>query len=300
MPHSSLGALAAALFLTAALPSCEGPQESASTAADSLAWWEVYPDLAPAALLEATSSGVEARWAALQESGALWDAIEARHAGAAPEQVVALALGLGETRDCEPRPSWGAFQGEPDFEDPGPGGELTTLRTPFVFNDDRKFTVRTAPVPTPADDWSWNGASIPPFMRWAVGQPREGCYALASIHHDYYYQSGEPGKPGRRATDRIFYRGMRANGVGKWKARSFYWAVWTFGGLAYKSPTGDVEPPAYVASEEEFLEDWLEVCALCYLDALEHPEDDGFGLTLDDLESLTADEITPGFALTIK
>jgi len=71
-----------------------------------------------------------------------------------------------------------------------------------------------------------NGASIPRFFWRVIGPPLRGRYRFATIPHDVHcvlrlYPSPE--------VHRMFYRAMRASGVGRCKAWVMWFAVRFFG-----------------------------------------------------------------------
>lgn len=71
-----------------------------------------------------------------------------------------------------------------------------------------------------------DGASIPQAFWSFIGGPFSGSYIKASVVHDYYCDTKIRTE---HDTHRNFYYGMRAAGVGEWKAKFMYWAVATFG-----------------------------------------------------------------------
>jgi hypothetical protein len=65
-----------------------------------------------------------------------------------------------------------------------------------------------------------DGASVPWMLRWLF--PQMGKYSRASLAHDYLYDN----RIGTRAdADYDFYQWMIIDGVPKWKAIIFYFAV---------------------------------------------------------------------------
>lgn len=71
-------------------------------------------------------------------------------------------------------------------------------------------------------------ASIPKCIRNII-DPSEPYIKEPSVIHDWIYR-GHAGKIyNRKDADKIFYRGMRANGISWIKAKIMYWAVRLFG-----------------------------------------------------------------------
>jgi hypothetical protein len=95
-------------------------------------------------------------------------------------------------------------------------GRTMTLERPFAFVGPkcRRWSVPSGAVV--------DGASIPRILWAAIGGPFEGLYRNASVVHDWYCAvRTEP----YRDVHRMFYEGMIAAGVPKWKALGFYWTV---------------------------------------------------------------------------
>src|SRR3954467_9592619 len=115
--------------------------------------------------------------------------------------------------------NWGSFEGEllvRMLDD----GRLCELLADYVYhrNDGSHWL---APKGTKVD-----GASIPRIFWTLIGGPFEGKYRNASVIHDRYCDTKE--RPWRD-THRMFYEGMRCNGVGAAKAKIMYYAVYRFG-----------------------------------------------------------------------
>lgn len=76
-------------------------------------------------------------------------------------------------------------------------------------------------------DWIWkcpagsvvNGASIPRFFWRIIGSPMRGKYRFATIPHDVHCDLRQ--RPSAQV-HAMFYRAMRAAGVGRFKA----WVMW--------------------------------------------------------------------------
>lgn len=100
------------------------------------------------------------------------------------------------------------------------GGRTMTLLQPYSYIDGQG---RRWPVPAGT---TVDGASIPRAAWTAIGGPFEGLYRNASVIHDHYCVTRQRSW---RETHRMFYDGMRANGVGAGKAAVMYWAVLNFG-----------------------------------------------------------------------
>ncbi len=114
---------------------------------------------------------------------------------------------------------FGTFCGSPVVEFENDGRKIK-LREDFCFKDDKN---RVWQVPK---DYVVDGASIPQAFWSFIGGPLDGAYRNASIIHDFFCD--------RRTHDwrevhLVFYKGMRAAGVGSRKAWVMYQAVNTFG-----------------------------------------------------------------------
>jgi len=94
------------------------------------------------------------------------------------------------------------------------------LTAPLHFRDDDGF-LWTAP-----EGYSCDGASIPRPLWAVIGHPLYNGYRRASVLHDYLYSL--PYIP-RRLCDDLFRAGLRADGVGRVKARAMWIAVRSFG-----------------------------------------------------------------------
>ncbi len=71
-------------------------------------------------------------------------------------------------------------------------------------------------------------ASISKFIRNIV-DPSEPYIKEPAIIHDWIYRGHEAKRFSRKDADKIFYRGVRANGIGWIKAEIMYLAVRLFG-----------------------------------------------------------------------
>ena len=124
--------------------------------------------------------------------------------------------------DDQPEEYFGTFSGEPSFK----LKNNPDTRPTFILLEDFSFTDPNGLEWSVPKCWEVDGASIPKVAWSFIGGPMSGKYAHASIIHDKYCDTKE-----RTAHDthRVFYYGMKANGVGDSKAKIMYWAVRTFG-----------------------------------------------------------------------
>jgi len=74
--------------------------------------------------------------------------------------------------------------------------------------------------------WVVDGASIPQFAWSLIGGPFEGKYRDASVLHDV--ACDQKRRPWEDVHE-MFYWGMRASGVERWRAKIMYAAVYNFG-----------------------------------------------------------------------
>lgn len=114
----------------------------------------------------------------------------------------------------------------------------------FAYDDDERelvdaYHVRSWTIPA---GFRWNGASIPKVAWSIIGSPFTGRYQRAALLHDFLYefQGWPPAGCGprvhsRKAVDVLFYRMMREDGVGWWRAKIMYSAVRVGGGRAWAS-----------------------------------------------------------------
>jgi len=77
----------------------------------------------------------------------------------------------------------------------------------------------------------WDGASIPRIFWLTIGGPYHPTFSVAGLVHDYLYRR-QPIL--RKAVDRIFYKLLRANGVGYITAKRMYFGVKTGGYFAWR------------------------------------------------------------------
>jgi len=73
-----------------------------------------------------------------------------------------------------------------------------------------------------------DGASIPPLFKEIIGGPFESDYLPAAVIHDHYTKRVHRVRTWRD-TARVFYQAMLVNGVNVIKAKTMYFAVYTFG-----------------------------------------------------------------------
>ncbi|MDO6488248.1 DUF1353 domain-containing protein [Colwellia sp. 6_MG-2023] len=76
-----------------------------------------------------------------------------------------------------------------------------------------------------------DGASIPRFFWYLIGSPFNGHYRRASVIHDVYCLTQT--RP-HKQVHRMFYDAIRADGVGKVKAKAMYLAL-KIGGPRWKN-----------------------------------------------------------------
>jgi hypothetical protein len=115
---------------------------------------------------------------------------------------------------------WGYFIGHPKTEWLfGDDGDRMRLCQDFAYWDRRsiRWVAR--------EGLEFDGASKPRFLWWGGG-PYEGRYRRAAIIHDALYHDR---RVDRATADRVFYEGMRADGVSATRALLYYWAVRWFG-----------------------------------------------------------------------
>ncbi|MGX8010099.1 DUF1353 domain-containing protein [Mesorhizobium sp. ORM8.1] len=73
-----------------------------------------------------------------------------------------------------------------------------------------------------------DGASIPPLFKPIIGLSFESDYLPAAVIHDHYTDAAHRVRSWRD-TARVFYQAMLVNGVDVVKAKTMYFAVYTFG-----------------------------------------------------------------------
>jgi hypothetical protein len=87
------------------------------------------------------------------------------------------------------------------------------------------FTQAGTEWPVPVGSWL-DGASIPQAFWSVIGGPFSGLYLEASVVHDYYCDHHV--RPWRDV-HRMFYEAMLCRGVGTFRAKVMYYAVYRFG-----------------------------------------------------------------------
>ena len=75
-----------------------------------------------------------------------------------------------------------------------------------------------------------DGASIPRYLWSSIGSPFHPQFIPAALYHDYLYFTG---CVSREEADKEFYRLLRLNGVGWFRAKAMYNAVRLFGKNSY-------------------------------------------------------------------
>ncbi|MDA0255552.1 MAG: DUF1353 domain-containing protein [Planctomycetota bacterium] len=133
---------------------------------------------------------------------------------ASPRSAAVMADGAGPSAS-----RWGRFEGEivARWED---DGRQMTLVEPFAYLDPREVRWEA-----PAGSLV-NGASIPRAFWSFMGGPFAGEFRDASVVHDVACE--ERDRPWR-AVHRMFYEACRCGGVGSFKAKTMYYAVFHFG-----------------------------------------------------------------------
>ncbi len=118
-----------------------------------------------------------------------------------------------------PADAWGRFEGEVVARWHDDGREMTLVE-PFAYLDSREVRWE-AP-----DGATVNGASIPRAFWSFIGGPFAGEFRNASVVHDVACEVRD--RPWR-AVHRMFYEACRCGGVGSFKAKTMYYAVFHFG-----------------------------------------------------------------------
>lgn len=97
------------------------------------------------------------------------------------------------------------------------------LLQPYIFVDEVE-----GPIEVPAR-FTTNGLTLPRIPLVLAMFDNYGF--PASVVHDYLYAASGVG---RKASDQVFYRALRASGVAKWRAGLMYAGVRLFGRFYYK------------------------------------------------------------------
>jgi hypothetical protein len=131
----------------------------------------------------------------------------------------ALALDLPDPLPCSP-----CFIGKLKLVDNAsdPTGKTKILVDDLFFVDPDKFVWKAG-----KDDVT-DGATIPSLFQPIVGGPFEADFLPAAVIHDHYTDRRHRVRPWRDAA-RVFYQAMLVNGVDVVKAKTMYFAVYTFG-----------------------------------------------------------------------
>jgi len=77
------------------------------------------------------------------------------------------------------------------------------------------------------EGFSWDGASVPKPAQMIM--PRWGENSGAFLIHDYLYSVDGPGCVSRKQADKILYKDLRSNGVGRIRSWLVYKTVDVFG-----------------------------------------------------------------------
>jgi hypothetical protein len=116
---------------------------------------------------------------------------------------------------------------EPLVVTPLPDGKTWIILNDFGYEIGEEGSGNTIDVPVGTYT---DFASIPRTL-WAVF-PRWGKYGNAAVIHDWMYWDQSRS---RKEADDIFLEGMEVLKVPKWKRRAIYFAVRTFGWIAWNS-----------------------------------------------------------------
>ena len=105
----------------------------------------------------------------------------------------------------------------------------------YIGNDiELRFVVSGQPVTVSLEfGFEWDGASIPGFGQWLIGQPLDDAFRVPSLVHD----AGYADRTMRVLHDVIFFHLLRQAGVPLWKASIMYVAVRLGGHVYYASET---------------------------------------------------------------
>jgi hypothetical protein len=101
-------------------------------------------------------------------------------------------------------------------------GKTKKLADDLYFVDPDKFVWKAG-----KDDIT-DGASIPELFQPIIGGPFEADYLPAAIIHDHYTKKAHRVRPWRD-TARVFYQAMIVKGINVIKAKTMYFAVYSFG-----------------------------------------------------------------------
>ena len=121
----------------------------------------------------------------------------------------------------KPKPGWGFYTGEVEVKWL-PDGRNMQLLNEYRYTEPKPRSVEW----TAKKGYITDGASIPHWAWSLVGGPFEGKYRNGAILHDAACSFKT------RTSDEahmMFYEAMQCSGVGKVKAKLFYFAVYKFG-----------------------------------------------------------------------
>lgn len=97
-----------------------------------------------------------------------------------------------------------------------------------ILDDDFYYVSADTKVWKAGKGDSTDGASIPPLFQPIIGGPWEADYLPAAVMHDHYCNLSHRVRTWR-STDRMFYEAMIVNHTDVIKAKTMYYAVYTFG-----------------------------------------------------------------------
>lgn len=131
----------------------------------------------------------------------------------------ALALDLPDPVPCS-----GCFIGELQLvaNPSDPSGNTKVLADDLYFVDPDRFVWKAGKTDVT------DGASIPDLFKPIIGGSFEPDYLPAAVIHDHYTNRAHRVRSWRD-TARVFYQAMLVKGVGVVKAKTMYFAVYTFG-----------------------------------------------------------------------
>jgi hypothetical protein len=151
-----------------------------------------------------------------------------------------------------------------------------------------------------------DGASIPQVFWSIIGGPLDGPFRNASVIHDYFCVTRTETW---QATDKVFYNGMRANGVGEAKALAMYYAVLAFGprwGLrslnksVCSEKNGKIVCGIIVVNDEQRVDIPTTPEDLADVEALEKKLEAGDKISVPDIERMALDKGNPRFPTELR
>jgi len=146
-----------------------------------------------------------------------------------------------------------------------------------------------------------DGASIPQVFWTLIGGPLDGLFRNASVIHDYFCVTRTESW---QATHKVFYNGMRANGVGEAKALAMYYAVLAFGprwGLQSRNKNvcseqdGKIVCGIVVVNDEQRVDVPTTSEDLADVEALSRRLEGGANISLQEIERMALDKGNPRF-----